>query len=184
MEHRITSFRCRWAYRTLLHKLPVYLRIALVLVIGLGASTCGVVVLLRSTTQPTNPFASFADLLPRTPRSAIQAWGFVCPQSGEDDFEHYMGSTCILWPTEGLFAQVDVVISEGDIRQTVFTVSEDTLRVGDLMVLWGTPEIRRYSRSVYLLWRSHRTFAWASDYPGQMSPFLPVWKIYFTDFLL
>jgi hypothetical protein len=120
-----------------LHKLPVYLRIAFVLVIGLSASTCGVVVLARSTIQPTSPFASFADVLPRQPRSAIEAWGFTCPQMGEDDYEYHTCYTCVLWPTAGPFAQVGVVISEGDIRQTVFTMRPNTLRVGDLMLLWG-----------------------------------------------
>ncbi len=184
MEHNITSFQCRWASHVLLHKLPVYLRIAFVLLIGLGASTCGVVVLVHSIIQPTSPFASLTDVFPRKPRSAIEAQGFTCPPTDEDASEYDTGSTCVLWPKAGPFAQVGVVVAEGVTRQTIFTMRENTLRVGDLMVLWGKPEIRTYSRSVYLLWRSRRICAWVRDYSGQMSPFLHVWKVYFTDFLL
>ncbi len=186
MESSTTPVQHRWASHTLSRKLPLYLRMALVLVIGLSASTCGVVVLVRSTTQPTDPFASFIDVFPRKPRSAIEARVFRCPPTDEDADEYYTGYTCFLWPAAGPFAQVAAVISEGNIRQTVFTSRPNTLRVGDLMVLWGRPEIRMYSHAVYLLWRSHRIFAWVSDYAGhgQMSPFLPVWKVFFTDFLL
>ena len=184
MQHMTTPVRRRWASHTLSRKLPLYLRIALVLVIGLSASTCGVVVLVRSTAQPTDPFASFTDVFPRNPRSAIEARRFRCPPPDEETSNYNTGSPCFLWPIAGTFAQVGVVVSEGNIRQTFFTMRKNTLRVGDLMVLWGKPEIRTYSRSVYLLWRSRRIFAWVSDYTGWMSPFLPVWRVYFTDFLL
>ncbi len=61
---------------------------ALLPVIGLSTSAGVVVVLARSTIQPTRPFASLTDVFPRKPMSAIEAQGFACPRFGEDDYEY------------------------------------------------------------------------------------------------
>jgi hypothetical protein len=89
--------------------------------------------------------------------------------------------TCTLQPETGAFSYVRVVIYRHYIREIAFTVRTKALRVGDLMALYGKPEVEEYTYSFYLYWRSRGISAIVLRYGGRYSLFLPVWSVSFTS---
>ena len=140
---------------------------------------------LVSAPQPTQAFSDFADVFPGQSRQAVEGQGFSCPIS------YYFATTsdrtaetCYLMPPAGVFSQVGITLSQGMIRQIGFTLRDDIFTVGDLMLLWGRPEVRQYGRAAYIFWRGQGIYAIAGKTAGTYSLFLPVWRVYMTDFLL
>jgi hypothetical protein len=152
------------------------------MVSGFTTLCVGARALAGYTTLPSNPFASFADVLPGQPRSALVARGFSCPVSffiaTDPDVTD---ETCVFYQAIDIFRQVQVTVSQGVIRHLTFIMRENALTIGDLAALWGNPEVQEYGRSVDLFWRSHGVYAIASNISGRFSPFLPVWSVSFTD---
>jgi hypothetical protein len=106
----------------------------------------------RNTDPPHIPFAAFADVFPGQPRSGVAARKFSCPMS---DFGGYRGRTdefCYLYLATGVFSRVGTTISKESIRVIYFTLRDNTLKMGDLMLLLGTPEVRDYGYFSYFRW--------------------------------
>jgi hypothetical protein len=148
------------------------------MVSGFTAVSVGARALAGYTASPPNPFAAFADVLPGQPRSAIVARGFSCPVSFFSP--GVTEESCILNLATGSFSQIQVTISHGVIFQSFFTMPGDVLKLGDLILLWGTPKIHENEHSVSFLWPGHGVVASAAIQTGQFSPFLPVRIIAFT----
>jgi hypothetical protein len=158
-----------------------YLLVVFAVVAGFTAVNAGVRTLTGYTAAPSNPFAAFADVFPDQPSSAAASRGFLCPSPGADDtYQDTSEETCSFRPESGPFFQVRVNISGDMIRHIDFRMRENTLRVGDLIGLWGSPEVDEYSRSAYLHWRSRGIFALATHDTGSFSLFLPVWTVNFS----
>ena len=162
-------------------KLLLYLLVIFLTWLGFAAASMSAMALAQYTPAPPNPFASFADVFPGQPRSSLIARRFSCLTGSYNFTEGAPNEYCTLNPASGIFSHVMVGINQDTIQNILFMVRDDTLRVGNLMLLWGKPEVHEYSRSVYLYWRSRGVFAIASHDTARFSLFLPVRRVSIGD---
>jgi len=161
-------------------KPPLYVLLVFILVSGFSAGGAGMRILARNAAAASNPFAVFADVFPGQSRSAVAARGFSCYSAGASASDRDpTDESCILRPESGSLSQVEVLIPGDEIRRLDFRIHENALRLGDLAVFWGVPEVQRYSRSLYVFWRSLGIFALVVRNTEEFSLFLPVQRVYF-----
>jgi hypothetical protein len=157
--------------------LPMFVVVAIFTAVYAGAR-----MLAGDTAAPFNPFAPYADVFPGQPRSAVVDRGFSCPSVRDyDTYQDTSEETCIFRPESDPFFDVQVVLSSDSIHQIMFAIHDNRLRVGNLIALWGKPEVQVKSHLVYLFWRSRKINALAPRDTGRFSLFLPVWKVYFFN---
>lgn len=108
--------------------------------VGAVILTLAVTILARRE-APADPFSVYLDILPGKPRSAVIERGFAC-------------ETCAYRPTSGAFSRIVVVVANGSIVSATFTARENQVTVGDLVLLWGTPNIQSRGRFASLNWSS------------------------------
>src|SRR4026207_857687 len=125
-----------------LRLLPVRL-IAFSLVIGFTILILCTRGLARNTLPPSSPFASFADIFPGQSDDSIKARGFFCIMSPDRSDEH-----CVLKLETGSISGVRVLIAQHMILQIQFTLREDLLKLGDLMLFLGTPDNRQNGHTI------------------------------------
>lgn len=160
-------------------KLSAYVYLALsltlcLLLLCLGVKTIGLIGV------PRNPLASYSDILPGHPRSAAEMRGFSCMLSAYGAAatpDQY----CVLEPGEGPISQVAVTIDDDTIRTISFRMRDNTLNVGDLIMIWGRPHIQEYQHSVYYYWREQGIFALSSETNGESSLFLHITRVNITE---
>jgi hypothetical protein len=98
--------------------------------------------------QPVDPFAPYADIMPGQSRDAVSQHGFNCQL-----VILLFNESCLLNPEMGIFSEIQVRIGvDGRVRSVIFTPREKTLTYGDLVLLWGRPQIAIYSRIANLRW--------------------------------
>ena len=160
--------------------LSPYLLIACVFAVGV--TTVSAKTLAGYTAAPPNPFAAYADILPGQPRSAAVERGFSCPVS------FFFGNApsdtdemCILNPAAGKFQQVQVSIARGVIGQARFIMREDSLKLGDLTILWGVPQVYELDHSLYFAWPGMGVTASSLRHLGRVSPFFSTRIVSFSD---
>lgn len=160
--------------------LPLAVLVALMLLLAFTAASAATMALTHITTLPFDPFASFVDIFPGQPLSAVEAHGLSCLVDNVGGSESPPVLICTLLPKSGTLSWVSVMVDQDAIHHTMFRMRENVLLVGDLIALWGQPEVYMYSRSVYLRWRWRGIFAFASHDTGQLSFFLPVQSVTFA----
>jgi hypothetical protein len=118
---------------------------------------------------PSGPFVTFADVLPGQPGSTLEEKGFLC--ASMRDYDDPTHENCIMKLDTGAISEVNVYISLaiGIIQRVTFTMRENSIKAGDLMTIWGQPEIQRYSRSTYLFWRGRGVHTIVSCPTGRFS---------------
>jgi hypothetical protein len=159
-------------------QLPLYLRFMLSLSLGISAMVACILTLTRFMQPSPNPFASFADVFPGQPRSAIEARGFSCALTPYPTY----AEACIYWPKTGDFSLVRIAFSSPDAVSSIsFGARDNTLRLGDLVALWGRPEVHKYGRSTYFFWFDGRVTGMASADVERVSLFSPVASIRFEN---
>ena len=121
-------------------KLPLYLRCTLILCTCTAVLVAGPVVLMRHNPL-RNPFALYARLFPGQSAAAVTRWPFVCRFTPTESPSPADIETCVLNPPDGPFSEVYVIILGQLINQTGFEVRGKELSLGDLVMLWGQPEI-------------------------------------------
>ena len=162
-------------------RVPAYLRLVLMLLVGFAVANIGARTLARSATASSNPFLAYADIFPGQPTSAIQARGFSCP-SDLDYNDATVGTFCRTTPTDGVFSQIYVIISNGIIRNVNFIMRDKTLMVGDLEIVLGVPLIHKYPQTPFFIWISKNITVKATIvYAGRFSLFLPIWGVSFRE---
>jgi hypothetical protein len=129
--------------------LPV--RVAFVVTTIASVAVMALVSVQRSE-QPFNPFAPYSDLLPGQAEQVVLNREFRCQISIIPLFY----KSCSLTLASGIVAEVQVIITPdtGRINKVVFKSRANRLVLGDLIALWGKPEIAVYSHMVNLRWRS------------------------------
>jgi hypothetical protein len=157
-------------------KMPPYRRVIFSVLVGCIVATSVIAALARTGVPSSNPFDSFAYVFPGQPVGDLEAQGFTCVS----DADAPDGRCFLILPT-GAFSRIAAATSGGIVVQVAFTTRDDRLRVGDLIALWGRPEIDVYRRAVYLYWRSRNIFALASRHTGSFSIFLPVRMVHFFN---
>jgi len=78
----------------------------------------------------------------------------------------------------GNVRRVEVTVSRGVIREITFRIRQNTLRLGDLALLWGSPEVRSFGRGIFLFWRECGITALVMGL-GRLSHLSPVWSVHF-----
>jgi hypothetical protein len=126
---------------------------------------------------PIDPFLAYADLLSKDDIIAgMQDWEFFCVTVFSEP-----RSVCSFEPDDDVFSIIYISFLQG-VPQTVdFQVKEHTLRVGNLMLLWGRPD-KNVPYSAPLLW-SGRDGVTASAFvssAGRPHYLSPVWMVSFT----
>jgi len=146
------------------------------MLIGFTTLNFGAKALGQSGVAARDPVAEFADVLPGQPKSAIVARGFSCPALAyRSPNEH-----CSLRPKRSAFSHVDVDIVSGRISHSSFNVRSNLLRVGELVLLWGIPEIEAGANTVVLRWHRIDTTAIATSHTGKFSFLLGVDRLFIS----
>jgi hypothetical protein len=153
-----------------------------ILLTGFTVANVATRTLALRTTTLSNPFATYADIFPGQPATAIEARAFSCP-SNYNDYKPPTGLYCSFTPIDSIFSSVVVVIDGGKIQQLNFVMRRNALTVGDLELILQTPATHRLTHTVYFAFPQQKSFALAqtSQDTAQFSVFLPVWRISFTQ---
>jgi len=158
-----------------------YLRLVFVLLAGFTLTNLGVIVFAQSTrpTQPSpNPFLEYADMFPGNPLSLTHTKAFSC--SGSNNYYIASEVTCRFSPDSSMFSEVAVIISNGAISQTTFTLHNNTLKVGDLAFLFASPNFQAYPRKVFFFW-SNLFVIVSTTANGNHASIRPVWSVTFSN---
>jgi len=167
-----------------IHPLKTY-RLSLVVVLFITMSMATLLTILFAQLgfagrEPVvNPFLAYASLFPDQPWTSALAREFLCYDtvmpSPADVTEE-----CVFRPQTGSLSQVNITVWDGIIIRLRFAVRENSLRVGDLAMLWGTPDLQSYAQGASLYqWHDHSMVALTSSNGGRFTYFLPVSYIHF-----
>jgi hypothetical protein len=130
--------------------------------------------------QPAfNLFAPYADIMPGQPRDAVSRRGFECQFTPVPS----LGEFCSLAREIGGFSDIKVWIAQdgGLVRKVDFRLHVRTLTLGDLVLLWGKPEIAIYAQTVNFRWANAHVTAIPQAYPGHLSYWLPITYVTFES---
>jgi hypothetical protein len=133
-------------------------RIALILLTITSVSMMVVTAIAGS--QPRfDPFGEYADIMPGQSQDALSERGFNCQFKLIPTFEEI----CSLIPEMRIFSEIQVRLvsnpSTGRVSQTIFKLPEDRLTYGDLVLLWGKPQIIIYGQTANLRWHTSHIIA-------------------------
>lgn len=104
-----------------------------VFALSLAGLVLGITTLAKSS-PPFDPFAPYAGLLSADHAAQIVQTGQSCI------FLHPDFQSCSFQPEDGVFSRVIVWIENRRIVSVAFEIINETLRVGDLVALWGAPK--------------------------------------------
>ena len=156
--------------------LPRYLMVVLILVGGFLIPLLGIRVLGKDATVP-DPVVAVADILSAQSESDLQARGFICDHT--HDYVNEAGKWCVLNPPTGMFSSIAVLFVEGVSHKWLLQMRENSLKVGDLINLWGRPRIHQHDNWGQLDWHSSGDMNLTVSYKGRYSLFLPVGSFMF-----
>jgi hypothetical protein len=159
-----------------IHSTTPYLLALLLLTSGFTALNLGARA-LTGRSRLVNPFAVYITVFPGQPRSAVPGRGFTCPMSAYSSSSSFAEEICVAWPKDGVFSQVTVASTHDRVQQITFILQPERLQVGDLVLLWGRPDMELSSHAIYLHWPQHRIFAVTGDYEGRFSFTLPIHQV-------
>src|SRR5262245_4238182 len=91
----------------------------------------------RYDEAPLNPSASYADMLPSAPTRAALEQGFSC-LSNSDSSDGVI-EVCDYSPSSDLFSRMRVATDDGLIKVLILTPHDNAVKLGDLILRWGTP---------------------------------------------
>jgi hypothetical protein len=161
-------------------RLSLRLLIIFVLLSGFTVINLSVRAVAQNMPTPPNPFTAYADVFPGQPESVIEAMAYSC----FTDASHYdhdpIEQRCVLSPAIGTFSDVEVIISEGIIRQITFTLRDNTLQAGNLEIFLEMPAIHVFDHVAHFILPKSFVMTQTSNYAGRFSYFLPVWSVSFT----
>ena len=166
----------QWKSRTPVFKLSSYLIGVFVLVTGFTVINMGARALAQQNLPPSNPFASYADVFPGQPTTNLAERGFSCALDYHNQYEY-----CQLYPATGAFSQLSVAVSKDQISIISFTMRDSVLKAGDLIVLWGTPDVRGRSHTLHFFSNNRSITAFPVEPISQYSLFLPVQRVIITN---
>jgi len=110
--------------------------VAVVLTIAATILIFAVSVLAQGSPARDDPFLPYADLLSSyQARLAIKDDEFICTFILME-----AGTRCTLYPKDTLFSEIGVWLTFDVPKSVSFLVINNSLRLGDLALLWGMPE--------------------------------------------
>jgi hypothetical protein len=157
------------------------LRFALIVLTGLTLTNIGLRTLAHSTQSvqaPSNPFLEYADVFPGQASQALNSRPFSCGNIYA--YGSSSATACTVVLSSGIFSDIETTVWDGLIHQTTFTLHDDAMKIGDLVLLLGNPHFRAYPRRAFFFW--NKLFAIVSTTAHGNPPAIrPVWKVTFTD---
>jgi len=179
-----------WMHHTgSVRQVPFYVLLIIALWLSCAAVSTGTLLLAHKSAMPLDPFAEYQDLLPSNNLNALESYNevyeVVCTGHNQ---QYSLRDYCSFKPRDGVFSLVEVFLDQQHvISELVFTVRNNALEVGDLILLWTKPtydyQLRDYScfvwernslmRSVYARYSVGANFS---------SPQLPILKIHFFEY--
>jgi hypothetical protein len=160
-------------------RFPWFVRIALLVLTSVAIIIFGDSMATRR--EMSNPFSAFSDLFGSDARQAALARGFTCRDDGSSSSPQRLSDMCTQRGTEKIFAEIYLWASGSAANEIRFSPRENTLALGDLAALWGTPEIRQYCETLVYSWPAHHVTALlAEPRTGRINYFSPVLSVSFT----
>jgi hypothetical protein len=127
-----------------------------------------------------DPFVSLAEIFAEQSQSELQARGFLC--STTDNYKAPVQQTlCRFHPEVGTFSMIGIAFVDGNLHNHFVLVRNGALTVGDLVNLWGRPNIHKHDFGGQLDWLDNGVIAVTVSYQGCYSLFLPVRSIVFMS---
>jgi hypothetical protein len=157
------------------------LQILLALLCVMSTATLATILFSRLIGQePTvDPFLAYASLFPGQPWGSVLAHEFLCYQSVMPSPAD-LSEGCDYHPETGQISQVYVTTWDGFITRASFTIRDNGLRVGDLALLWGEPELVSFGSGVESFrWPDRGIVALMLPQNGQDTYFSPVVQVNF-----
>jgi hypothetical protein len=134
-------------------------RIVIILLLVVSFSTAVVVVSAMAQrygqAYQTDPFAAFVDYFPGHPvdMRLLEARGFSCRYQAVL-IPADLGAYCWRSLAAGPFSWVYVTIWDGIVKRLDFDVHANSLAMGDLVLLWGRPQLIINGNFVNVSWRA------------------------------
>lgn len=131
-------------------KLPTYIYLQALILIVVAFVLVNWILLFRQEIRPSNPFLTYTDMLTTSTEpiySATAVPGVNCSIVGSGEREY-----CTISPSDGPFWHVMGIFTNGTIRWNGFAVRDNTLTLGDLMMLWDRPVTHLYQESALFEW--------------------------------
>ncbi len=144
---------------------------AMVALMAVASVSLMAVTVAQRGEAPFDPFAEYTDILLEQSWGAALQRGFECSSV----YTSYLLHSCVLL-NSGIFSDIKVEITSnwGQISGMIFTPREKMLTLGDLVLLWGKPEITVYAGIANLRWRDMNVVAIPQTYDGHLSYWLPI----------
>lgn len=103
------------------------------------------------------------------------ARGFVCKHSEFPGNPQSAYDLCTREDSNGIFTRVTLQTLGSDGEQISFLLRGDTVKLGDLVLLWGKPEVRHYCEAVIVRWSARHIIGIAPPTPvKRVSYLLPI----------
>ena len=158
-----------------------YLQLVFILFSGFALANIGVTIFAQSIApaQPTlNPFLEYMDIFPGQPLGMMEGRGFSC----WSNYDYYASSepACSVTLSSGVFSNIDLSVSQGIIRQITFSLRDDRLKAGDLVLLLGNPNFRAYPHHVFFFW-SNLFVNVSTAGRRNAATMRPVWSVSFAN---
>jgi hypothetical protein len=157
-------------------RVPSFVSFALLVFAGITVISVGVI--LAAYREVSNPFSMLGDLRDEDSRQVILAHGFRCR---EVDSRGRSQTRCILHDVDRTFSKLSVQVSDGYVNEIGFSLRENSFTLGDLVLLWGKPGIRRYCETVVAAWSTQHVIGIVTpERGGWITYFSPAISVYFT----
>lgn len=144
-------------------------------ILGVISFTTGMVVLTalvvftpRLAVLQPNPLAAYTDLIPGRITNVALLDDFSC-SAAVDSMK-----LCSFTPTAGTVEHISIIIKHDVIYGTSFHFRDNSLRIGDLALMWGTPRIVRSEESISLFWFRNNTIITLPSLRGRLNYSRPI----------
>jgi hypothetical protein len=125
------------------------------LTLGLLTAVTAVTTLARPSTQGSSadPFAVYAAIFPgqRADSQSMHQSGFLC-QIDTFPAPADVAERCVYAPMTGTLSAINVVLWDGIVERLDFTLRQGAFSIGDLTLLWGSPQLQTTGQWVSLNW--------------------------------
>lgn len=129
-----------------------------------------------------DPFMEYRDLFGDDPRHTALSLGFTCRDTGVGRLNaRTVSSFCSRSNVNEVFSEAYLWVADGTIKEFSFSPRENTLRLGDLALLWGKPRLWLNCETAVVVWPARQIIGvLARPEAGRVNHFSPVISVSFT----
>jgi hypothetical protein len=144
-------------------------------------------VIIAAHREMADPFSVFSDLFGDDARQAALVRGFRCQDTELHSYSQIVSGYCAQRSADKTFSGTYLTLSGNVANEVSFSLRDNALALGDLVVLWGKPEIRLYCEVMVASWPARHIMVLVAPPPrsparraGGINYFLPVIAVSFT----